>query len=330
MKRVVILGSTGSIGTQALDVVRTLAPSVAVVGLAARSNTAALIAQAREFRPQVVAVEDESRAAEVAAALQPIGITVCTGPAGVEVVAAEVEADLVLSALSGADGLAPTVAAIEAGHDVALANKETVVMAGRYVLDLARRRGVTILPVDSEHSALFQLLDGRDTSEVRRLILTASGGPFVDADLQTLAQVTVEAALRHPVWHMGDKITVDSATLMNKGLEVIEARWLFGVPGDRIDIVVHRQSVVHGLVELKDGSLLAHLGVPDMRTPIQYALTHPSRQPSAAPDLDVSGRLNLTFESPDFERFPAFAWLTNRCTQEAQCRPASTQPMRWR
>jgi 1-deoxy-D-xylulose-5-phosphate reductoisomerase len=305
MKRLVILGSTGSIGTQTLEVVRALAPSsVSVVGLAARRNVTALVAQAREFRPKVVAVADEASAADAAAALRPLGITVCSGPAGVEAAAAEAEADLVVNGLTGSDGLAPTVAAIEAGCDVALANKETVVMAGRYVLGLARRRGVTILPVDSEHSSLFQLLAGRDPGEVSRLILTASGGPFVDVDADALAHVTVEAALQHPVWDMGDRITIDSATLMNKGLEVIEARWLFDIPSDRIDVVVHRQSVVHGMVGLTDGTCMAHLGVPDMRAPIQYALTYPFREPSLAARLDMHTQLSLTFERPDLARFP--------------------------
>ncbi len=305
MKRLVILGSTGSIGTQTLEVVRALAPSsVSVVGLAARRNVTALVAQAREFRPKVVAVADEASAADAAAALRPLGITVCAGPAGVEAVAAEAEADLVVNGLTGSDGLAPTVAAIEAGCDVALANKETVVMAGRYVMGLARRRGVTILPVDSEHSSLFRLLAGRDPGEVSRLILTASGGPFVDADADALAHVTVEAALQHPVWDMGDRITIDSATLMNKGLEVIEARWLFDIPSDRIDVVVHRQSVVHGMVGLTDGTCMAHLGVPDMRAPIQYALTYPFREPSLAARLDMHTQLSLTFERPDLARFP--------------------------
>ena len=305
MKRLVILGSTGSIGTQTLEVVRALAPSsISIVGLAARRNVTALVAQAREFRPKVVAVADEASAAAAAAALRPLGITVCSGPAGVEAAAAEAEADLVVNALTGSDGLAPTVAAIEAGCDVALANKETVVMAGRYVLGLARRRGVTILPVDSEHSSLFQLLAGRDPGEVSRLILTASGGPFVDVDADALAHVTVEAALQHPVWDMGDRITIDSATLMNKGLEVIEARWLFDIPSDRIDVVVHRQSVVHGMVGLTDGTCMAHLGVPDMRAPIQYALTYPFREPSLAARLDMHTQLSLTFERPDLARFP--------------------------
>ncbi|WP_242355382.1 MULTISPECIES: 1-deoxy-D-xylulose-5-phosphate reductoisomerase [unclassified Anaeromyxobacter] len=305
MKRVAILGSTGSIGVQALDVVGRFPDRFQVVGLAAGRNAARLAEQVRRFRPRLVSVADAAAAREVRE-LAPPGTEVLVGEAGAVAVASHPDVDFVLAAISGGAGLRSTAAAIEAGKPVGLANKESLVLAGELLTARAAARGVPILPVDSEHSAIYQSLAGHNRREVRRLILTASGGPLRLVPAAELADVGPERALKHPNWSMGDKITIDSATLMNKGLEVIEARWLFGVEPRRIDIVVHPESIVHSMVEYIDGSMVAQLGVSDMRGPISYAMAHPERLPLDLPPLDLARLGKLTFEQPDPARFPAF------------------------
>ena len=308
MKKIAILGSTGSIGCSALAVVDAHPTRLKVVGLAAGENTARFVSQVERYRPRAIAMASAAALAETRAGLSASAAssiaTAGTGTEGLVTVATDPEVDLVLFASSGTAGLEAVLAAIEAGKTVALANKEILVMAGALVTAAARRRGVTILPVDSEHNAIHQCLHGRQSSEVRRLILTASGGPFRDVPAEHLARVTPDAALQHPTWNMGQKITIDSATLMNKGLEVIEARWLFDIPPDRIDVVVHPQSIVHSMVELTDGSIIAQLGVTDMRLPIQYACSYPERWTAPVPPLDVTRLGRLDFLPPDLERFP--------------------------
>ena len=305
MRRLAILGSTGSIGVQALDVVGRFPGRFEVVALAAGRNVERLAAQARAFRPRWVAAADP-RAVEALRALVPAGTEVLSGDEGVVRAAVLPEVDFVLAAISGGAGLRSTAAAVEAGKDIGLANKESLVLAGELMMRLAAERGCTILPVDSEHSAIHQSLVGHNRSEVRRLLLTASGGPLRGVPAAELPEVTPERALKHPNWSMGDKITIDSATLMNKGLEVIEARWLFGVEPRRIDIVVHPESIVHSMVEYIDGSMVAQLGVSDMRGPISYALGHPERLPLDLAPLDLAKLGRLTFEQPDPARFPAY------------------------
>jgi len=305
MRRLAILGSTGSIGVQALDVVGRFPGRFEVVALAAGRNVERLAAQAHQFRPRWVAAADP-RAAEALRALVPPGTEVLSGDEGVVRAAVLPEVDFVLAAISGGAGLRSTAAAVEAGKDIGLANKESLVLAGELMMRLAAERGCAILPVDSEHSAIHQSLVGHNRSEVRRLLLTASGGPLRGVPAEELPEVTPERALKHPNWSMGDKITIDSATLMNKGLEVIEARWLFGVEPRRIDIVVHPESIVHSMVEYIDGSMVAQLGVSDMRGPISYALGHPERLPLDLPPLDLARLGRLTFEQPDPARFPAY------------------------
>jgi 1-deoxy-D-xylulose-5-phosphate reductoisomerase len=305
MKRLAILGSTGSIGVQALDVVGRFPARFQVVGLAAGRNVARLAEQVRRFRPRIVSVADEAAARELRAAA-PAGTEVVAGDEGAVAVAAHPDVDFVLAAISGGAGLRSTAAAIEAGKPVGLANKESLVLAGELLTARAAERRVPILPVDSEHSAIHQSLVGHNRGEIRRLILTASGGPLRGVPAAELPSITPARALKHPNWSMGDKITIDSATLMNKGLEVIEARWLFGVAPRRIDIVVHPESIVHSMVEYIDGSMVAQLGVSDMRGPISYALAHPERLPLDLPPLDLARLGRLTFEAPDPERFPAF------------------------
>lgn len=302
MKAISVLGSTGSIGRQTLDVAKRL--GIKVRALAAYRNLELLVQQSREFRPALVAVGDaslEEQARQEFAKLDP-GIKVFFGARGVTEAAADDGADIVVNALVGAAGIEPTLAAIEAGRDVALANKETLVAAGALVLEAASRRGATIRPVDSEHSAVWQCLAGQDRKALRRIILTASGGPF--RDRADFSGITVEEALAHPNWRMGPKISVDSATMINKALEVVEARWLFDVTPDQIEVVVHRQSVVHSMVELVDGSIVAQLGSADMRGAIQYALTYPERFPSLVQPMSFASKLELTFEPPDLRRFP--------------------------
>ena len=305
MKRIAILGSTGSIGRSALSVVAAHPERLEVVGLAAGRNVERFAEQVADLRPAVVALADDEALdrLRVSGAL-PAAADAGSGEDGLVRVATHPRADLVLCASAGTAALGATLAAIEAGKTVALANKEVLVMAGRLMVEAARRRGVAILPVDSEHNAIHQCVDGRAPNDVLRYILTASGGPFRERSAAELAAVTPEDALRHPTWSMGPKITVDSATLMNKGLEVIEARWLFDAPPDRIDVVVHPQSVVHSLVELRDGSVIAQLGVTDMRLPIQYAFSHPERWPAPLPALDLAACGPLDFEPPDTDRFP--------------------------
>lgn len=304
MKNVVLLGSTGSIGTSTLQVVADLPECLRLVGLAAGQNVGRLLEQIQRFQPEAVCLSDPARAAELARAVGPRP-AVFAGPEGLVRLATLPTADLVLIAIVGTAGLAPALAAIRAGKDIAVASKEILVLAGEIVMAEARRHGVRVLPVDSEHSAIFQCLDGRPSTSVRRLWLTASGGPFRQTPKAEFAAITVERALAHPSWVMGRKITIDSATLFNKGLEMIEARWLFDVDLPRVGVLVHPQSVVHSMVEFVDGSLLAQLSTPDMCLPIQCALTYPERVPSQRVQTDFTRIGQLTFEAPDEDRFPA-------------------------
>jgi 1-deoxy-D-xylulose-5-phosphate reductoisomerase len=315
-KRIAILGSTGSVGRSALSVAAHLKGEVIITGLAAGAKARELWSQARIARPSVIGLADERGAAWIRAQAAAASKTwgrgwrpkVFSGPQALEQVAALSPADLVLSAVVGSVGLKPTLAAIAQGRSIALANKETLVAAGELVSDAARRKGVRLLPVDSEHNAIFQCLEAvSEPAHVKRLVLTASGGPFRGASLGALKAVDPRQALRHPTWAMGPKISVDSATLMNKGLEVIEAHWLFNLPYKQIDVVVHPQSIIHSMVETVDGSVLAQLGPTDMRLPIQHSFTWPQRRPHAMPALDLLGLPPLTFEAPDTRRFPCLA-----------------------
>ncbi len=306
-RRLSILGSTGSIGTQALEVVDNLSAELQVVILTAKSNVSLLAEQARKYSPEMVALADETRLPELRRLLADPDITVAGGRSGLLEAASRSDVDLCLNGLVGVAGMEPTIAALEAGTDVALSNKESLVMAGDHITGLLQESNVQLFPVDSEHSAIWQCLTGEDLSQVRRLILTGSGGPFRTWTREQMEKVTVREALQHPNWDMGPKITVDSATMMNKGLEVIEARWLFGLGPDRIDIVVHPQSIIHSMVEFVDSSVKAQLGVPDMKVPIQYALTYPDHQPAEWPRLDLAEIGQLTFEPPDPGKFPCIA-----------------------
>jgi 1-deoxy-D-xylulose-5-phosphate reductoisomerase len=301
-RRVVILGSTGSIGESALKVARDIPERMEIVGLAAGKNAARLIEQAREFHPKAVSVADAGAVAEVASAT---GLSVFAGDEGLCELATLPEADLVLIAIVGTAGLRPALAAIEAGKDIAVASKEILVMAGEAVMTAARKKGVQVLPVDSEHNAIFQCIEGRSPEQVRRIILTASGGPFRTLPTADLENVTRAQALKHPTWVMGAKITIDSATLFNKGLEMIEARWLFDVEMARVDVVVHPQSIIHSMVEFVDNSVLAQLSATDMCFPIQFAVTWPERVPNRLPPLDFSKLAKLEFEAPRTNDFPA-------------------------
>ena len=303
-KRVVILGSTGSIGESALKVARDLPDRMQVVGLAAGRSAKSLLAQAQEFKPKAVALYDTAELETIRGSL-PHGTACHGGAEGLIELATLPEADMVLISIVGTAGLAPALAAIRAGKAIAVASKEILVMAGEEVTREAAKYGVPILPVDSEHNAIFQCLVGEPTRHIRRLILTASGGPFRKTPAADLAKVTPAQALKHPTWTMGTKITIDSATLFNKGLEMIEARWLFGVPMSQVDVVVHPQSIVHSLVEFMDGSQLAQLSHSDMCFPIQYAVTYPDRLPNRLKPLNLAEMGSLTFEAPDPERFPA-------------------------
>ena len=296
-----ILGSTGSIGRQTLEVCKQ--NNISVVGLSANSNIDLLERQVKEFKPKYVAIANKSLENDLKDRLKGIDIEIFSGDDGLVKIATLDEANLVVSAIVGIAGLRPTYQAIKTGHDIALANKETLVAAGKLVMDLAKRNNVKILPVDSEHSAIFQCLYGNDKKDLQRIILTASGGPFRGRDYKFLQQVTPKMALKHPNWVMGSKITIDSATLMNKGLEVIEAKWLFDVDVEKIDVVVHPQSIIHSMVEYMDGVVIAQLGTPDMRTPIGHAIAYPDRIKNSFTRLDLLKCGNLTFESPDTDTF---------------------------
>jgi 1-deoxy-D-xylulose-5-phosphate reductoisomerase len=304
MKSISILGSTGSVGTNVLRIVEAFPDRLRVVGLSAGGNVERLAEQIARHRPAVVSVATAEAREKLVRDVDARGLRVLVGPEGAIEVATHPSAQMVVASAVGAVGLLPTYRAIDAGKDVALANKETLVMAGELMMARARQTGARVLPIDSEHCALHQCLDGRAPEEVRRLLLTASGGPFRTRSRVSLARVTRQEALQHPTWTMGPKITIDSATLMNKGLEVIEAHWLFGVPAERVEVLVHPQSVVHSMVEFVDGTVVAQLGVTDMRLPIQYALSHPERWAAAIPGIDFTRALRLEFDVPDHERFP--------------------------
>ena len=304
MKQIAILGSTGSIGTQTLDVVRQHRSEFAVYALTAHRSVEMLIQQALEFNPAVVCIADETCYPRLRDALSDLPIKVMAGENALEEIVTMPAIDVVVAAMVGYAGLPPTIAAIKAKKTIALANKETLVVAGEIICRLAQRYKVNILPVDSEHSAIFQSLVGEDMASVEKLLLTASGGPFRTFSLEQMQHVTAAEALQHPNWEMGAKITIDSASMMNKGFEVIEARWLFDIPVDKIQVLVHPQSVVHSAVQFVDGSVKAQLGTPDMRMPIQYALTYPARWQSDVPRLDLFTNNQLTFEEPDLQRFP--------------------------
>ena len=307
MKKVVLLGSTGSIGTSTVKVAEDLPDQIRLIGLAAGGNADLLLEQARKHKPAVVSISDPAKAKELQGALGASTQVLC-GNEGLLKLATLPEADIVLIAIVGTAGLQPALAAIRAGKDIAVASKEILVMAGEIVMNEARKHGVKVLAVDSEHSAIFQCLDGKPTESVRKLILTASGGPFRDKTLwpkEKFSEITVERALKHPSWVMGRKITIDSATLFNKGLEMIEARWLFDIEMARVGVVVHPQSIVHSMVEFVDGSLIAQLSTPDMCLPIQYALTYPARAASDRVQTNFPKIGTLTFEEPDVARFPA-------------------------
>jgi 1-deoxy-D-xylulose-5-phosphate reductoisomerase len=301
---IAILGSTGSIGTQALEVVRDQPGHFQVELLTAGRNAELLIKQALEFRPNAVVIGDEGRYAEVRDALSPVDVKVYAGMAAMEQAVQMEGIDIVLTAMVGYAGLRPTLSAIEAGKPIALANKETLVVAGHLVTQRARAKGVNIYPVDSEHSAIFQCLAGEWDNPIEKVVLTASGGPFRGWSKTQLATVTKAQALKHPNWAMGAKITIDSASLMNKGLEAIEAKWLFRLRPEQVEIIVHPQSIVHSLVQFQDGSMKAQLGLPDMKLPIQYALAYPQRLATSWPRFDFSRYPSLTFEPPDLEAFP--------------------------
>ncbi len=302
MRKITILGSTGSIGTQTLDVVREN-KDITVVGISAGKNIRLLEQQIREFSPRLAVVWDEEDARALQETVRDLSVKVAWGMEGLLELASMEEADLMVTAIVGMIGLRPTIAAIQAGKDIALANKETLVTAGHLIMPLAREKGVSILPVDSEHSAIFQALHGEKKAQVRKLLITASGGPFRGRSKKELEQVTPADALKHPNWDMGQKITIDSATLVNKGLEVMEARWLFDVDLDQIQVVVQPQSVIHSMVEFCDGAVMAQLGTPDMRLPIQYALYYPDRRPLPGDRLDFWKMHELTFERPDTDTF---------------------------
>jgi len=302
-KHIAILGSTGSIGTQALEVIEAHPESFQVEVLTAQNNADLLIEQARKFNPNAVVIVNEDSYQKVKDALIPLHIKVFTGESALESVVQMDSIDLVLTALVGYSGLKPTLKAIEAGKNIALANKETLVVAGELVTQLAKQKGVNIFPVDSEHSAIFQCLVGEFHNPIEKIILTASGGPFRGKKRDELMRVTKAQALKHPNWTMGAKVTIDSATLMNKGLEVIEAKWLFGLKTEQVEVVVHPQSIVHSLIQFEDGSIKAQLGLPDMRLPIQFAMSYPDRLKSGFPRFDFVNFPSLTFEKPDTETF---------------------------
>ncbi len=302
MKKIVVLGSTGSIGTQTLDVVRGNS-DIEVVALAAGSNIKLLEKQIREFKPRMVCVWDEKKAKELRILVADLDVKITSGMEGLIECSVMEEADVVLTAIVGMIGIKPTIAAIKAKKDIALANKETLVTAGHIIMPLAKEYNVKILPVDSEHSAIFQALNGENYNRISRILLTASGGPFRGMNSEQLKNVTLEDALKHPNWSMGRKITIDSATMVNKGLEVIEAKWLFDVAFDQIEVVVQPKSIIHSMVEFVDGGVIAQLGTPDMKLPIQYALTYPDRRVLGGDRLDFNKLSQISFEAPDLETF---------------------------
>jgi len=304
--KIALLGSTGSIGTQTLDVVRSTLPQAQVRVLTGHSNIQALAAITNEFRPQMVCVPDSAAAIQLKSLINT-PCEILTGEDGLAVCAAESDADIVVNALVGCAGLVPTLAAISAGKDVALANKETLVTAGGLIMDAAKKKGVRITPIDSEHSAIWQCLQGNEGNDIEKIILTASGGPFRTWEREKIAAAAARDALRHPNWDMGAKITIDSATLMNKGLELIEAMWLFGKSAEQIDVLIHPQSIIHSMVQYTDGSVISQMGLPDMRLPILYALSAPKRVKTGFPRLDFLTCGSLTFEPPDMEKFPCLS-----------------------
>ncbi len=305
MKRITVLGSTGSIGRNTMEVVRRFPDRFKIVGLSAKKNIHLLEEQINTFKPEVVAVFDESAAEDLKK--RDVPVEILTGEKGLIKVATIEHADMVVSAIVGSAGLMPTLAAIGVGKDIALATKESLVMAGSIIMAEASKKEVMIIPVDSEHSAIFQCLNGREGHGIQKIILTASGGPFLGRNLSDLGSVTPEEALRHPNWLMGRKITIDSATLMNKGLEVIEAHWLFGLSAEKIEVLLHPQSIVHSMVEFIDGSVIAQMSIPDMKGPISYALSYPQRFENVMPSLDLSKVGNLTFEEPDRNKYKSLS-----------------------
>jgi len=321
VKNISVLGSTGSIGYQTLEVVSKFPDRFRVVGLAAGKNLGLLKEQILKFRPKVASIREEKDAAKLLKELPYGSVEVLFGEKGAEAVASYPEADLVVSSMVGALGLKPTLSAIKARKDIAIANKEILVMAGGILIKEAQRHRIKVLPIDSEHSAIFQALSCGNKESVKRLILTASGGPFLKTPKEKLSDVTVEVALNHPTWKMGKKITIDSATLMNKGFEVIEATWLFGIPPERISVWIHPQSIVHSMVEYIDGSIIAQMSVPDMRIPIAYALSYPERIPMDEKKVFQPTFRELTFEEASFDRFPALC-LAYRAAEEGGTMPA--------
>jgi 1-deoxy-D-xylulose-5-phosphate reductoisomerase len=321
MKKLTILGSTGSIGVSTLEIVAAHRDRFEVVALTGGNNLELLKKQIEEFTPQVAAVITEDSARKLRTMVRGVKTEILSGIPGMIAAATASDATMVVAAIVGAAGLVPTVAAIKAGKDVALANKETLVTAGHLIMEMVKEQGVRLYPVDSEHSAVFQSLQGHRSQDVKRIILTASGGPFLHYPPQKLAEVSIDDALNHPNWSMGRKITIDSATMMNKGLEVIEAKWLFHVPVERVSVVIHPQSIIHSLVEYVDGCVMAQLGVPDMKAPIAYALTYPERVPTGVRGLDLAELGSLTFFEPDVERFPALK-LAYRAVRDGESMPA--------
>lgn len=306
MRRIAILGSTGSIGTQTLEVVEQN-KDIEVTALAAGSNIRLLEQQIRKFHPRLAAVWSEEKAKELRTAVADLDVRIEAGMDGLIAVATEEKAQTVVTAVVGMIGILPTIAAIQAGRDIALANKETLVTAGHLIIPMVKEQGVRLLPVDSEHSAIFQCLNGKHGNRIQKILLTASGGPFRGWTREQMKNIQVEDALKHPNWSMGRKITIDSSTMVNKGLEVMEARWLFGVEMDQVQVVVQPQSVIHSMVEFEDGAVMAQLGTPDMKLPIQYALYYPERRPLAGDRLDFWKLKEIRFEKPDFENFPALS-----------------------
>ena len=307
MKRIAVLGSTGSIGTQTLEVVRANGEELEVTALAAGTSVDKMEAQVREFHPKFACMWTEEAARELRTRVADLEVKVLCGMEGLLEIAADPSSDVVLTAVVGMIGIRPTIAAIEAGKDIALANKETLVTAGHVIMPLAKEKGVRILPVDSEHSAIFQSLNGEPGKRMEKILLTASGGPFRGWTREQMARVQVEDALKHPNWSMGHKITIDSSTMVNKGLEVMEAKWLFGADLDQIQVVIHPQSIIHSMVQYVDGAIMAQLGTPDMKLPIQYALFYPDRRPMAGKRVDFFSLGSITFEKPDPENFEGLA-----------------------